>query len=137
MHLNSYLGNMPDILYKSLTAVMAPTKLLASVRTSARRSVRLTGRNKMLRTNFGRLYVNHTHIPHTRIQSDSPMQGSKIRSTYIAFAQKEKKRIEAEIVASAQEVATREKEVSRLQGQLISSVRRFCQQTLRIGMHAS
>ncbi|KAJ3476466.1 hypothetical protein NLI96_g11139 [Meripilus lineatus] len=41
--------------------------------------------------------------------------GSKIRSTYIAFAQKEKKRIEAEIVASAQEVATREKEVSRLQ----------------------
>ena len=43
-------------------------------------------------------------------------QGSKIRSTYIAFAQKEKKRLEEEIAASAQEIATREKEVARLRG---------------------
>ncbi|KAI0786480.1 glucosidase II beta subunit-like-domain-containing protein [Abortiporus biennis] len=40
--------------------------------------------------------------------------GSKIRSTYIAFAQKEKARIEAEILASTKEIAEREKEVARL-----------------------
>ena len=43
-------------------------------------------------------------------------QGSKIRSTYIAFAQKEKKRLEQEISESEQEIATREKEVARLRG---------------------
>ncbi|KAH7931410.1 hypothetical protein BV22DRAFT_1077425 [Leucogyrophana mollusca] len=40
--------------------------------------------------------------------------GSKIRSTYIAFAHKEQKRLEARIIELAQEVATREKEVERL-----------------------
>jgi protein kinase C substrate 80K-H len=40
--------------------------------------------------------------------------GSKIRSTYIAFAQKEKKRLEAEIEDSERQVALQEKEVSRL-----------------------
>ncbi|KAI0269413.1 glucosidase II beta subunit-like-domain-containing protein [Gloeopeniophorella convolvens] len=40
--------------------------------------------------------------------------GSKIRSTYIAFAQKEKKRLEAEIEKSEKEIAVREKEVARL-----------------------
>lgn len=44
------------------------------------------------------------------------LQGSKIRSTYIAFAQKEKKRLEEEIASSAQEILTREKEVARLKG---------------------
>ena len=48
-------------------------------------------------------------------------QGSKIRATYIAFAQKEKKRLEEEIAASAQEIATREKEVARLRGTLGAS----------------
>jgi len=41
--------------------------------------------------------------------------GSKIRSSYIAFAQKEKKRLEDQIAGSAQEIASREKEVARLQ----------------------
>ncbi|KAH9007273.1 glucosidase II beta subunit-like-domain-containing protein [Lactarius hatsudake] len=40
--------------------------------------------------------------------------GSKIRSTYIAFAQKEKKRLEAEIESSEKEVMLQEKEVARL-----------------------
>ncbi|KAI0057754.1 hypothetical protein BV25DRAFT_1352121 [Artomyces pyxidatus] len=40
--------------------------------------------------------------------------GSKIRSTYIAFAQKEKKRLEAAIEASEKEIAEQEKEVARL-----------------------
>ncbi|KAI0939027.1 hypothetical protein AcW1_004173 [Taiwanofungus camphoratus] len=40
--------------------------------------------------------------------------GSKIRSSYISFAQKEKKRIDAQIIASEQEIAVREKEVVRL-----------------------
>ncbi|KAI0737137.1 endoplasmic reticulum protein [Irpex lacteus] len=38
--------------------------------------------------------------------------GSKIRSSYIAFAQKEKTRIEAEIAAAAQDIAIKQKEVT-------------------------
>lgn len=44
-------------------------------------------------------------------------QGSKIRSSYIAFAQKEKKRLEGVIHESAQEIVVREKEVARLKGE--------------------
>ncbi|EIN10218.1 hypothetical protein PUNSTDRAFT_63724 [Punctularia strigosozonata HHB-11173 SS5] len=40
--------------------------------------------------------------------------GAKIRSTYVAFAQKEKKRLEEEIARSDLEIAAREKEVARL-----------------------
>ncbi|EGO01447.1 hypothetical protein SERLA73DRAFT_85086, partial [Serpula lacrymans var. lacrymans S7.3] len=40
--------------------------------------------------------------------------GSKIRSTYIAFAHKEKKRMEALIALKEQEITAREKEVARL-----------------------
>ncbi|KAL0575900.1 hypothetical protein V5O48_006073 [Marasmius crinis-equi] len=40
--------------------------------------------------------------------------GSKIRSTYITFAQKEKKRLEALVESTAQEIVVREKEVARL-----------------------
>ncbi|TFK74377.1 hypothetical protein BDN72DRAFT_812753 [Pluteus cervinus] len=40
--------------------------------------------------------------------------GSKIRTTYIAFAQKEKKRLEALIESTTQEIEVKEKEVSRL-----------------------
>ncbi|KAJ3777431.1 glucosidase II beta subunit-like-domain-containing protein, partial [Lentinula raphanica] len=41
-------------------------------------------------------------------------QGAKIRSTYIAYAHKEKKRLEGVIESSAAEIAIQEKEVSRL-----------------------
>ncbi|KAF7982323.1 hypothetical protein HWV62_29020 [Athelia sp. TMB] len=41
--------------------------------------------------------------------------GSKIRSTYLAFAEKEKTRLEASIAESAKEIAVREKEVEELQ----------------------
>ncbi|TFK56222.1 hypothetical protein OE88DRAFT_1716755 [Heliocybe sulcata] len=41
-------------------------------------------------------------------------KGSKIRSSYISFAQKEKKRLEGVIETSTQEIAVREKEVERL-----------------------
>ena len=44
------------------------------------------------------------------------LQGSKIRASYIAFAHKEKKRLEALVVDLEQEIATREKEVARLKG---------------------
>ncbi|KAJ7047793.1 glucosidase II beta subunit-like-domain-containing protein [Mycena alexandri] len=40
--------------------------------------------------------------------------GAKIRSTYIAFAHKEKKRLEALVESSGQEIIIREKEVARL-----------------------
>lgn len=40
--------------------------------------------------------------------------GSKIRASYIAFAHKEKKRLEGALVDLEQEIATREKEVERL-----------------------
>ncbi|KAJ7762796.1 glucosidase II beta subunit-like-domain-containing protein [Mycena maculata] len=40
--------------------------------------------------------------------------GAKIRSSYIAFAHKEKKRLEALVESSAQEIIVREKEVARL-----------------------
>ncbi|KAI1785346.1 endoplasmic reticulum protein [Ganoderma leucocontextum] len=51
-----------------------------------------------------------------RLKAENKLRktGSKIRSTYIAFAQKEKKRLEEEVAASAQEISTREKEVARL-----------------------
>lgn len=49
------------------------------------------------------------------------LQGSKIRSTYVAFAQKEKKRIEGEIVSLEAEISTREKEVDRLRSKLYST----------------
>lgn len=43
-------------------------------------------------------------------------QGSKIRASYITFAQKEKKRLEAVIETSGQGIAVQEKEVERLKG---------------------
>lgn len=46
-------------------------------------------------------------------------QGAKLRSNYIAFAQKEKKRLESVIHDSAQEIVIREKEVARLKGPYI------------------
>lgn len=55
------------------------------------------------------------------------LQGSKIRSTYVAFAQKEKKRLEQEITQTEQEITTREKEVARLKGGYAAAhARTFC-----------
>ncbi|TCD61481.1 hypothetical protein EIP91_008382 [Steccherinum ochraceum] len=45
---------------------------------------------------------------------ESHLNGSKIRSTYIAFAQKEKKRLEGELRTFEQEVVQRQVEVTRL-----------------------
>lgn len=44
------------------------------------------------------------------------LKGSKIRSTYVSFAQKEKTRLEALVASTAQEITEREKEVARLKG---------------------
>lgn len=49
------------------------------------------------------------------------MQGSKIRSTYIAFARKEKKRLESEIENRQNDIVMSEKEVARAQGALATS----------------
>lgn len=43
-------------------------------------------------------------------------QGSKIRSTYIAFAQKEKKRIADAIASGEKEILVKQEEVNRLRG---------------------
>ena len=45
------------------------------------------------------------------------LQGSKIRSSYIAFAKKEKKRLEETIANYDREVAVKQKEVDRLKGE--------------------
>jgi protein kinase C substrate 80K-H len=47
------------------------------------------------------------------------IQGSKIRSTYIAFAQKEKKRLEVEVENSQKDILIREKEVARCKGAIV------------------
>ncbi|EIW62173.1 endoplasmic reticulum protein [Trametes versicolor FP-101664 SS1] len=51
-----------------------------------------------------------------RVRAEQKLRktGSKIRSTYVAFAQKEKKRLEQELEQTEQEIAVREKEVARL-----------------------
>ncbi|KAJ8502066.1 hypothetical protein ONZ51_g219 [Trametes cubensis] len=51
-----------------------------------------------------------------RVKAEQKLRktGSKIRSTYLAFAQKEKKRLEQELAQTEQEIAVREKEVARL-----------------------
>ena len=48
----------------------------------------------------------------------SSLQGSKIRSSYIAFAKKEKTRLEAALSTNGREVEAKTKEVARLKGQL-------------------
>ena len=47
---------------------------------------------------------------------DLAVQGSKIRSTYIQFAHKEKKRLEALVEDLAQKIEVSQKEVARLKG---------------------
>jgi hypothetical protein len=47
--------------------------------------------------------------------------GSKIRSTYIAFAHKEQKRLQEEVKSLEKEIVTKEKEVERLRGAFWSS----------------
>lgn len=52
--------------------------------------------------------------------------GSKIRSSYIAYAHKEKKRLETLIADLVKEIETREKEVERLRGiKLVQESRAF------------
>lgn len=49
------------------------------------------------------------------------VQGSKIRASYIAFAQKEKKRLEAAIIAGDEAIASQQREVDRLKGTCTSA----------------
>ncbi|OSD01764.1 endoplasmic reticulum protein [Trametes coccinea BRFM310] len=58
--------------------------------------------------------VGEAYRERVRAEQKLRKTGAKIRSTYIAFAQKEKKRLEQEIAETEQEIATREKEVARL-----------------------
>jgi protein kinase C substrate 80K-H len=44
------------------------------------------------------------------------MQGSKIRSSYISFAKKEKSRLEALVAIKQQEIDSKSKEVAHLKG---------------------
>ncbi|KAI0829300.1 endoplasmic reticulum protein [Trametes gibbosa] len=58
--------------------------------------------------------VGQAYRKRVRAEQKLRKTGSKIRSTYIAFAQKEKQRLEQELAQTVQEIATREKEVARL-----------------------
>jgi len=88
-----------------------------SVVTAVRRSARHTEKHKTRIVNLEKRCVYS--LIQVSVCSQSSLQGSKIRSTYIVFAQKEKKRLEALVQASTQEVAEREKEVARLKGIVI------------------
>jgi hypothetical protein len=58
------------------------------------------------------------------ISSAKLLQGSKIRSTYIAFAHKEKARLEERTAALEKEIKAKELEVQRLKGTQKESVSR-------------
>lgn len=66
-----------------------------------------SGRSKRLYVYFSCCYRSYIF---------SALQGAKIRSSYITFAHKEKKRLEALVETSAAEILVREKEVARLRG---------------------
>jgi exopolysaccharide biosynthesis predicted pyruvyltransferase EpsI len=53
------------------------------------------------------------------------LQGSKVRSTYITFAQKEKARLEALSLSLAEEIMVKEKEVERLRSMVICTIQNF------------
>jgi protein kinase C substrate 80K-H len=59
--------------------------------------------------------VGAEHKKKTEAERKLRKTGSKIRSSYIAYAHKEKKRLEALVADLAKEIETREKEVERLQ----------------------
>ncbi|KAI5116540.1 hypothetical protein M0805_004323 [Coniferiporia weirii] len=58
--------------------------------------------------------VGETYRAQVEAETKIRKTGAKIRSTYISFANKEKKRLESLVAVSSREVATREKEVARL-----------------------
>jgi protein kinase C substrate 80K-H len=58
--------------------------------------------------------VGAEHRKKTEVERKLRKTGSKIRSSYIAYAHKEKKRLEALVIDLAKEIETREKEVERL-----------------------
>lgn len=62
---------------------------------------------------IGKAYRNQKEV-----EAKIRKTGSKIRSSYIAFANKEKKRLEDLVATSARNVVAKEKEVARLKGQL-------------------
>lgn len=53
-----------------------------------------------------------------RVEAETKIRkkGSKFRSSYIAFAKKEKKRLEDIVASSSRQLAVQEKEVARLKG---------------------
>ena len=56
------------------------------------------------------------YSPSREPRSHICFKGSKIRASYISFAQKEKKRLEAQLANWEVEIAARKKEVARLKG---------------------
>jgi len=90
------------------------TSVQGSAVTGARRLERSTGKHATRNAKLEKQYVPSTCAYGSILTNRS--QGSKIRTTYIAFAQKEKKRLEALVLASEQEITVREKEVVRLKG---------------------
>ena len=60
--------------------------------------------------------VGKEHRARLEAENKIRKKGAKIRSSYIAYAKKEKKRLEDLVAATSQDVAAQEKEVARLKG---------------------
>jgi protein kinase C substrate 80K-H len=67
---------------------------------------------------FGEEYAKHVAL-----ENKTRKTGAKIRATYIAYAQKEKRRLEKEISNLDAEIASQEHTVAKLRGKYLS----FCQ----------
>lgn len=59
----------------------------------------------------------------TKLEAEMKVRktGSKIRSTYVSFANKEQKRLEDLVVKSSKDVDAQEKEVAKLRGLSLTS----------------
>ena len=67
-------------------------------------------------------HIGKEHRAKVEAETKIRKTGSKIRSTYITFAAKEKKRLEELVAKSSREVGVQEKEVDRLKGTLASKL---------------
>lgn len=103
------------------SAAMVRTRRKASVRTGVPKSARPTAPRTPSRARSAKRRVSLVPVlPLPMSKTDlfllqNDVQGSKIRSSYIAFAEKEKKRLEEDIVRLQQLAQEKEEEVAKAQ----------------------
>jgi len=83
--------------------------------TPVTRSASVTEHSWNKRPNYVRPYVSLPSFPRNPLIS-SHIQGSKIRASYISFAQKEKNRLEALVITTKREVTAHADELVRIKG---------------------